>query len=533
MKRQIKYVLGIIVFITFMIIFSDKVDASSASISTSVSDKTVTVNISVNETAAWNLKVTSNMNLISGETAFAAASSDAKNTSKVVATLKYQAPEYGTYNVSLAGEITDENANKSTVSETKSVSVVSNNSSSEGSNNNNSSSGNNNSSSSSQETPKATYTEVNETVYATGSVNVRSSASTSASIIGSLSVGQEITRIGRGSNGWSRVKYNGQTAYVSSNYLTTEKMESNAYLSSLSIEGFEISPEFSKDVMSYFANVGIDVENIKINAIAENDSDTVTIAGNEGLKEGKNIVTINVKTEEGVENNYTIEVTKGENLEDKLGLKNITIEGYELTPNFSIDVYEYTINIGTDINKLNIETELNLEGSTVEIVGNEELEDGSIITIIVKSANGEETATYQIKIIKGENVVGKNLRSLSAQKQKEFLEALTKVYFVSAVVTTIFVIITIILLIFRYNTTKQEDEEYYNGYNNTDDDYKDNYLNQIYNENINNKQENNYNDLSSTEYDRDYNNNYSNDNIFKDNNDNQNDDDRPRRGKHF
>ena len=139
----------------------------------------------------------------------------------------------------------------------------------------------------------------------------------------------------------------------------------------------------------------------------------------------------------------------------------------------------------------------------------------------------------EIKIKKGENVVGKNLRSLSAQKQKEFLEALTKVYFVSAVVTTIFVIITIILLIFTYNTTKQKDEEYYNGYNNTDDDYKDNYLNQIYNENINNKQENNYNDLSSTEYDRDYNNNYSNDNIFKDNNDNQNDDDRPRRGKHF
>ena len=75
MKRQIKYVLGIIVFITFMIIFSDKVDASSASISTSVSDKTVTVNISVNETAAWNLKVTSNMNLISGETAYIKISS--------------------------------------------------------------------------------------------------------------------------------------------------------------------------------------------------------------------------------------------------------------------------------------------------------------------------------------------------------------------------------------------------------------------------------------------------------------------------
>ncbi len=62
-----------------------------------------------------------------------------------------------------------------------------------------------------------------ETVWATETVNVRSDASSDASKLGSLSRGSSVTRTGACSNGWSRIEYNGSTAYVHSDYVSTEE----------------------------------------------------------------------------------------------------------------------------------------------------------------------------------------------------------------------------------------------------------------------------------------------------------------------
>lgn len=79
-----------------------------------------------------------------------------------------------------------------------------------------------------EETTKAAkYTEVSEIVYATTGVNVRAGAGTSATIIGGLKKGERIKRTAIGDNGWSRVSYNGKTAYVYSAYLTKNSPESN------------------------------------------------------------------------------------------------------------------------------------------------------------------------------------------------------------------------------------------------------------------------------------------------------------------
>lgn len=69
----------------------------------------------------------------------------------------------------------------------------------------------------------SSITEANETVWATTAVNIRSQSSTSSSIVGGLSKNASITRTGICSNGWSRVSYNGSTAYIHSDYLTTTK----------------------------------------------------------------------------------------------------------------------------------------------------------------------------------------------------------------------------------------------------------------------------------------------------------------------
>ena len=68
------------------------------------------------------------------------------------------------------------------------------------------------------------FTDVNETVYVKtsgGSLRVRSLPSTDGSILGSLANGASVIRTGVGENGWSRITFEGATAYVSTDYLTT------------------------------------------------------------------------------------------------------------------------------------------------------------------------------------------------------------------------------------------------------------------------------------------------------------------------
>ena len=67
------------------------------------------------------------------------------------------------------------------------------------------------------------YTEVNEMVYATTNVNIRAFDNASCDKKGLLQSDEPITRIGIGDNGWSRVVFNENEAYVASNYLTNEK----------------------------------------------------------------------------------------------------------------------------------------------------------------------------------------------------------------------------------------------------------------------------------------------------------------------
>ena len=71
------------------------------------------------------------------------------------------------------------------------------------------------------EEPSLYIEEVSETVWATDAVNVREAADTSSSRVGGLGKGESITRTGICENGWSRVDYNGTTAYIHGDYLTT------------------------------------------------------------------------------------------------------------------------------------------------------------------------------------------------------------------------------------------------------------------------------------------------------------------------
>lgn len=62
--------------------------------------------------------------------------------------------------------------------------------------------------------------DVKKTMYATASVRIRSSYSTSSEVLGSLSKDEKIEVTGESENGWMRVNYKGHVGYVSKDYLS-------------------------------------------------------------------------------------------------------------------------------------------------------------------------------------------------------------------------------------------------------------------------------------------------------------------------
>lgn len=82
------------------------------------------------------------------------------------------------------------------------------------------------------------YTAVSDEVTAKIETNLRDGATTKSNIVGTLKNGEFLKRTATGSNGWSRLIYNGRTVYAITTYLTTDKNYKTEIISSVS-DGFE------------------------------------------------------------------------------------------------------------------------------------------------------------------------------------------------------------------------------------------------------------------------------------------------------
>ena len=80
----------------------------------------------------------------------------------------------------------------------------------------------------------------------------------------------------------------------------------NNNLKSLSIEGYNISPEFNKNTLEYTVNLESNVEKIKINATKEDGYASVSGIGEKEVQEGNNKFDITVTSETGSSKVYTI-----------------------------------------------------------------------------------------------------------------------------------------------------------------------------------------------------------------------------------
>ena len=186
---------------------------------------------------------------------------------------------------------------------------------------------------------------------------------------------------------------------VETNELSEEAIEearANKNLSSLEVVGYELSPYFNKNNLTYTVIIPEDVTSIEINAEPEAEGAIVRISGNTRLTRQENTVTVRVTAEDGTSRAYSITVLKAP--EVNLKLDSLQIEGLELNPVFDEDTFYYTSSlVDTELTSLNVNAVASDETANVEVIGADNLVDGeNLINIIV--SNDDETTIYQVNV---------------------------------------------------------------------------------------------------------------------------------------
>ena len=241
---------------------------------------------------------------------------------------------------------------------------------------------------------------------------------------------------------------------------TQTQGDSDASLKSLGIkpEKYDFSG-FKKDKTQYSVQVPKDVEEIEVYAEATSDKAKVTGTGKTQLKNGKNTIVVQVTAENGTTQTYTIEVTRGDsgttattNSKDEFGLSSLEINGLTLNPSFETGIYEYKVDLKEDLDSLDIATIATDDDTTVEIYGNEGLSLGeNTITILVRNEKENKTATYQIIVNK----------SLSEEEKMSWLKPSTwgREEIIKIIIIVVLIILIVIAIILKIKIAKEKNEE--------------------------------------------------------------------------
>lgn len=240
-----------------------------------------------------------------------------------------------------------------------------------------------------------------------------------------------------------KIKVESEAGDLSTYVITISKRkEADTSLKSLKISN--VSLDFESGVFDYEIKVLKNVDVLEIDAVPNDSKAEVEIDQPKKLEIGENLVKITVNND-GNSKTYQIKVNKLDEEDQSLAnLKSLEIEGYEL--NFKENIYEYDLKIG-DVNFLKINTLPKIEDAIVEITGNLDLVDGSIIKIKV-IYDSENYNVYKINIIKDEVL----------EKENNFLMYLIIICSIIIVIAVVIIII-IIKKKNKNNKSKKSDKD--------------------------------------------------------------------------
>lgn len=286
-----------------------------------------------------------------------------------------------------------------------------------------------------------------------------------------------------------------KSAQNNSSTQTNNKPQSNTKSNDATLRELGIKPNdfkgFNRNKLSYNVAVPYETESVEVYAKKGHDKQTISGTGTKKLSVGSNKVDVVVTAEDGkTKKTYTINITRKEKAdsnnntideeepeEDELGnigfgLSELTIKGVDLEPQFQTDVYEYRIELKEDLDKLDLSTLATEIGTEIEIMGNENLQEGeNVITIIVKGEDEDKNATYQI-------IVNKTIKKAEAENKDNNMK---KILIIGGTIVAGVVILIILIIIIRKRRLEkiEEEDEEFSQYNNIN-------INDIYKESIQN-----------------------------------------------
>lgn len=194
----------------------------------------------------------------------------------------------------------------------------------------------------------------------------------------------------------------------------------------LNIEG--LVPEFNKDVFDYYLTINNNINNLEILTVPENKNSKIDIIGNENLKEGLNIIKVQITSEDNTSStSYIINVTKTNNIEDaNTNLETLAIQNYLLYPNFDNTVTNYNVEVANDTNNINLLAIPEDEEAKIEIDKNDKLQEGNnTIKITVMAKNNYTKKVYKINVYKRNENEEKEYK-LEQEENKELLNNIQK-----------------------------------------------------------------------------------------------------------
>lgn len=264
---------------------------------------------------------------------------------------------------------------------------------------------------------------------------------------------------------------------------TEEEKSSEARLSNLGIRPNDFTG-FTKNKYEYDVEVPNDVSKVEVYAnLVDSKAKIQSGTGNVELKEGANKVEVVVVAEDGkTKHTYTLNITRKTAEEeipadstetteptteqatsptteqtnlDEFGLSSLTIAGLNINPKFKTTTYEYTAGLTEDLSTLEIDAKPTSETGTVEIFGNENLQQGeNTITIVVSdTADAEKSATYQLTINKNyvpETVEEVNWLNPSTWGLKQYVIIGTLI---------VLIIIVVVAIIFKVRLSRMDEDD--------------------------------------------------------------------------
>ena len=173
-------------------------------------------------------------------------------------------------------------------------------------------------------------------------------------------------------------------------------LSSNNSLKSLKVNDEKI--DLKENEFIYNLSVENEVDEVIIKAEPNDIKATVELDERYPLEVGENEISIIVVAASGSKASYTLNITREKILSKDSLLSSLKIEGYDI--GFKSSKTLYDLHIDDNVSELKITTTTEDPTATVEIEGNKDLENGSIIKINVRAEDGSFTR-YFINIAKG------------------------------------------------------------------------------------------------------------------------------------